>query len=207
MLNIPFLLRRIRPEAKYVMNGRSYDDIVWLDEEYRKPTIQELNDEHQRVLSLEAASRTREDLLKEEAERSEHERLQKAIAAASIEIASIKKEYDNKISEINKSVAALREKSIQDLLDYHKKELNHLTEQVQRKSHELSTALAAAHNALIDGCIGRMRIDLIGENKIRDRIYPSKQDMIDAIRGGREKILELAEKMASQDKSNLKEIE
>jgi hypothetical protein len=41
-MNIPVILNMIRPGARWVLNGESYDGLVWLDEGQAKPTLQEI---------------------------------------------------------------------------------------------------------------------------------------------------------------------
>lgn len=41
-LDIPELLKIIRPGAKYKLTSRKYDGIMWFDKKQKKPSIEEL---------------------------------------------------------------------------------------------------------------------------------------------------------------------
>lgn len=49
LLNIPVLMRRLYPNGKYILHGRTYEDIEWLDHEVLKPSIEILAGEQARI--------------------------------------------------------------------------------------------------------------------------------------------------------------
>lgn len=44
-LDIPAIMKRIRPHSNYKLKDRTYEGIVWLDRKREKPTLQELEDD------------------------------------------------------------------------------------------------------------------------------------------------------------------
>lgn len=48
---IDIALVNLRPGAQWVLNGNSYENIEWLDENQSKPTEQQVNDEISRLLA------------------------------------------------------------------------------------------------------------------------------------------------------------
>lgn len=49
MSDISKVLINLRPNAKWIINGNSYDGIIWLDENESKPTQQEVIEETQKL--------------------------------------------------------------------------------------------------------------------------------------------------------------
>jgi predicted nucleic acid-binding Zn-ribbon protein len=199
-LNIPYLLQRLRPNAKYVLNGRSYGDIVWLDSETAIPSLQELENEFLRIESLESSHESKTKRLETEEMRSEHEKLERAKSAASLEISKIKAETSQKIAEIDLEIARLREAAAAKIRAERDDMLAALKEEIEAGKHNLVKELALAHNHIINEAGSDVRKRMVGEHAGRKALYPSRQEMIDAIRGGPAKIKELAKRMKAQDK-------
>lgn len=193
-LNIPYLLSRIRPNARYVMNGRSYGDIVWLDEKERVPTLLELENEFHRIQALEREHKNKTELLNEEANKSAHEKLEKAKAEAKDYATETARLVDNEISKLNIEMQALRAKALERAKEERVKAFKDLELLVAAERESLTQELALAHNKLLEEAVETIQKTLVF-NKERKAIYPSKDEMAKAIRGGRKSIEDLAKKM------------
>ena len=58
-------IQNIRPGAQWVLNGETYYDLVWLDSEQTKPTLEEITAELDRVRDVIANTRYQRQRAKE----------------------------------------------------------------------------------------------------------------------------------------------
>lgn len=140
-LNIPFLLKRLCPDAKYVVHGRSYDDIEWLDPS-PKPSVKELE---VAFLQIQGAEKAHEDSLakiKRVEKLSAHDKLELAKKESADEMAALNLANISEIDRVKTSARIERERRAiehrQAISDIIKQEEINLQAEVDKIDSEFS---------------------------------------------------------------------
>lgn len=120
-LNVPFLLSRLCPNAKYVMNGRSYGDIVWMDNEVRQPSLQEVENEFLRIQALEEMIEDKAAKIVRLEKINSHDAIEHAKARAKQELALVDAELQAELTKIRAHAAAEIESHKKRVLEEQKK--------------------------------------------------------------------------------------
>lgn len=105
-MNVPFLLKRLCPNAKYVMNGRGYGDILWMDNEIRQPSIEEVEREFMRVQALETVVEDKASELVRREKMTSGELVNSARARAAQELVLVNAELQNELNRINSELVS-----------------------------------------------------------------------------------------------------
>tara|TARA_R110000868_G_scaffold242882_4_gene498491 strand:- start:2651 stop:3247 length:597 start_codon:yes stop_codon:yes gene_type:complete len=194
LLNVPFLLKQLYPDARYILNSRKFEDLVWLETEIAKPTIYDLEREQQRIDGLETDNQTRVDVLVQLEQATGHDRLVRAKESAKLVIADLRHTFDQEIGNITMEMARLREKMHEEIREQRKVKVKELELETERLKDVLLMELAIAHNQMINE-VGAKAHKRLVTSKDRAAIFPSKEEMQRAIKGGREEIKKLAKRI------------
>lgn len=114
-LPVNYLLKRLVPDANYVLNGRSYEDIIWMDNNIKQPSKQDLENEFLRIQGLEKAFKDKDAEVKEAEKLSKHDLLKKVIASAEFELAKTRMEAQAEKNRIIREHEELMRKEHEDV--------------------------------------------------------------------------------------------
>lgn len=194
-LNIPYLLSRLRPNAKYVMNGRAYGDIVWLDDNERQPTLLELENEFLRIQGLESEHKDKTAKIAAIDKLSVHEKIEKAKAQALIQKAGFDTLLSDELTRINRDVALKKAAILEEIRLVRESKLLELETMSKALREALIQELAKAHYEMLEGDTTIAYQKLVGKSEDRKKAFPKKEEMKKAMAGGHEDVKKLARKM------------
>lgn len=203
-LNIPHLLRIGWPDCNYLLRGRQYSDLEWIDPK-PKPTIEDLEAVHLRLLDQ---AKNHTDWVAEHvnnATRSNHAVKREAEIAAAPLVRQAQEENDLRRAELAKEfieaklaiqaektkkeaeecwleVDKYRKRSMEDALAY-----LHETDWFVLRSHETGKEIpedVKQKRQLARESIEKGELVYKNWHKLRESNYPTRQEMAEALRSG-----------------------